>query len=733
MMHRREWLKSSFALGAWTLGGVLPATVMAQGAAPPAAAAPGFAVWLRFAPDGRLTVLSNVVEMGQGTHTSVAQIAAEELDLPLNAVAVAQAPVEPAFASPLLRNYASFGSLGLPLSYRELAPVCAAARHLLMQAAAQRWSVAPEACRTADGQVHHPDGKQALPYAQLLAEASRLTPPKDVKPKPRTEWRLMGRSAARGDIPAKVDGSARFGIDVRRPGMLVATLLHAPRFGAELIGLDERPAKAIKGVRQIVKLPGVIKGAAKGTAAIAVVADSYWTARKGLLALKPRWSDGPHAGTDSEVLRTELLAAAVRGQGVDFDKRDDPLMDPPAVAAALADAKQLLDISYDVPFLAHATMEPMNAVAEVGKNGAALWLSTQSAQDTQAGVARALGLQPAQVAVHPQLIGGGFGRRLEHGFAIEAALIARAVGKPVQLIWSRETDMRAGGYRPAAAARVRLALGDDGLPTALRVDGANPSLLAYSGLTNGPPNPELDWTMGMGWTRHDYAVPALHLNWTDVDPGVPCGYWRSVGASQNVFFYECSIDRAAALAGINPLDYRLRLLAKKPQTQKLLQALAERAGWGRPLPAGSFRGLAMSAGNAARSAHVVQLAVLGEGRFRIDKIFAAIDVGVVANPDAVQAQMMGGTLFGLSAALAGEITLKKGGVQQGNFDGYPLVTLAQTPPLDVLVLGNGERPRGAGEEGPASIAPAIANALFAATGKPVTRLPLSRAGWQLVS
>lgn len=733
-MRRREWLKSSFALGAWTLGGLLPGEAAAQAAAPPAPPpSPGFAVWLRFAPDGRLTVLSNVVEMGQGTHTSVAQIAAEELDLPLTAVAVAQAPVESGFASPLLKNYASFGSLGLPLSYRELAPVCAAARHLLLQAAAQRWGVAAEACSTAEAQVLHPDGQQRLPYAALLAEAARLTPPVGIKPKPRGEWRLMGKSTARRDIPAKVDGSTVFGIDVRRPGMRVATLLHAPRFGAELMSLDERPAKAIKGVRQIVKLPGVIKGAAKGTAAIAVVADSYWTARKGLLALKPKWSDGPHAGTDSETLRTELLAAAARGQGVDFDKRDDPLMDPPAVATALAGAKQLLDISYDVPFLAHATMEPMNAVAEVGRDGATLWLSTQSAQDTQAGVARALGLRPAQVTVHPQLIGGGFGRRLEHGFAVEAALIAKAVGRPVQLIWSRETDMRAGGYRPAAAARVRLALGADGLPTALRVDAANPSLLAYSGLSNGPPSPDLDWSVGMGWTRHDYALPALQLNWTNVDPGVPCGYWRSVGASQNVFFYECSIDRAAALAGIDPLDYRLRLLAKKPQTQRLLQALAERAGWGQALPAGRFRGLAMSAGNAARSAHVVQIELLGQGRFRIEKIFAAIDVGVVVNPDAVQAQMMGGTLFGLSAALAGEITLKDGQVQQGNFDGYPLVTLAQTPPLEVLVLGNGERPRGAGEEGPASIAPAIANALFAATGQPITRLPLSRAGWQLVS
>jgi len=735
-ISRRDVLKSSFALGTWTLGAVFTqAAVQAQTSAAPTAAPtpPGFALWLRFAPDGKLTLLSYVVEMGQGTQTAVAQIAAEQLDMPLDWVGIEQAPVTPQHASQLIKNYANFGSLGLAVSNREIGGVCAAARGMLVQAAATQWSVAADACRTQDAQVVHPDGVQRLPYAQLLAAAARLTPPKDAKPKARADWQVMGKSVPRRDIPAKVDGSAVFGIDVKRPGMLYATVLHAPRFGAELLSLDERPAKAIKGVRKVVRLPGTIKGQASGTAAIAVVANSYWTAKKALLALQPKWSAGPHADTESEALRRQMLAAVALGQGQDFDKRDDPLMDPPAVAAALGAAKQVLDISYDVPFLAHATIEPMNALAEVGANAATLWLSTQSAQDTQAGVAKALGFKPEQVTIVPQLIGGGFGRRLEHGFAIEAALIAKAVGKPVQMIWSRETDMRAGGYRPAAAMRVRMALGADGMPQALRFDAANPSLLDYSSLTNGPPNPEVDWSMGMGLTQHDYAVGPLQVNWTRVDAGVPCGYWRSVGASQNGFFYECTVDRAAALAGIDPLEYRLRLLAQKPQTQALLKALAEKAGWGKPLPPGQFRGLAMSAGNSARSAHIVHISLAGEGRFKLEKIYAGIDAGVLVNPGAVEAQMMGGTLFGLSAALFSEITLKEGEVQQSNFDGYGLLTLAQTPAVEVLVLGNGERPRGVGEEGPASIAPAIANALFAATGRPVNRLPLSRAGWTLAT
>lgn len=720
--RRALLLHSSLAAGLWTLG---LAPSHAQAPAPTsAAAASGFGIWLRFDARGTLTVLSYVAELGQGTHSAVRLMAAEELDLPIEQVSVEQAPVEARYFSPRLKDYASFGSFGTSLSWREIGQLCATARAMLVQAAAARWRVPVADCHSVEGHVLHPDGRQRLPYAALLAEAAELPPPKDAPRKPATARRLIGKEGVqRLDLPAKVNGSARFGIDARRPGMLYATLIHAPRFGAELISVDERPAKAIQGVRGIVRLPG----------ALAVVADSYWTARQALQALKPRWSVGPHAGTDSEALRAELLAVAARGEGKPFDKRDDPRIDEGAVAQALSRAARVLDISYDVPFLAHATMEPMNALAEVGPDGASLWLSTQSAGDTQRGVAKALGCRPEQVQINPMLIGGGFGRRLEHGFAVQAALIARQMKRPVQLIWSRETDMQAGGYRPAAAARVRLALDSEGWPTALRVDAANPSLVEYSGLSNGEPSRDFDWSAGMGWTRHDYEVGPMQLGWSRVDAGVPCGYWRSVGASQNTFFYECSIDRAAALAGIDPLAYRLRLLETKPNTQALLRALAERAGWGQAVPPGHFQGLALSSGNAARSAHIVQISVPAPGRFRIEKITAAVDVGLVVNPDAVRAQLMGGTIFGLSAALAGEITLKDGEVQQANFDSYPLLTLARTPPIDLVVLGSGEQPRGVGEEGPASIGPALANALFAACGrdpaKAITRLPLTRAGW----
>ncbi|WP_374353536.1 molybdopterin cofactor-binding domain-containing protein [Chitinimonas sp.] len=716
---RRRFLASTFALGAWTLGG-FPALA----ADAPSERPSGFGLWLRFAADGQLTVLSNVAEIGQGTHSTVAQLAAEELAMPVSAIRVEQAPVSAPFIDPLISNYATFGSLGFRLSLRSLGPVCAAARDMLVRAAAARWQIAAGECQVADAAVHHPASGRTLPYTALLAEAAALTPPEKPVRKPREQWTVLGKSLPRSDIPAKVDGSAIYGMDVDRPGMLVATVLHAPTFGGKLISVDERPAKAIKGVRQVVRLPG----------AVAVVADGYWPALKGARALKPKWQDGPHAHSHSKAFRQRLLAAARLGRGADFDQRDDKRMDIAGTADAIAKATAVVDATYDVPFLAHATLEPMNATVEVRPDSAELWLSTQSALDTQKGVAKALGLPLEKVTVHPQLSGGGFGRRLEHGFAIEAALIAKAVGKPVKMIWSREVDMRAGGYRPAVAARLRLALGPDMLPTALRVDLANPSLLEYSGLSNGPPS-DLDWSTIMGLNAHRYAIPKAHLSWTRVDEGVPCGYFRSVGASQNVFFLEHSIDRAARLAGIDPRDYRRTLFAKARAELLLVDALCLRASWDQPLPAGHYRGMAISMGNDAISGHVVEISVPAPGQFRLHRITAAIDVGVVANPRIVEAQMMGGTLFGLSAALFSEITLKDGQIEQGNFDSYRVARLADVPPLDVLVLANGEtdRPRGAGEEGVASIAPAIANALLAATGKPVERLPLSQAGWTLIT
>jgi len=724
--RRRLLLGSLFAAGAWTIGlGPRPAHAQPKPPQVVDPSVPGFGVWLRFEGPA-LTLLTNVTEMGQGTPSLLAAIAAEELGLPLERIKVEMAPIEPRFDNPFTDSYLTYGSIGFRTAYATLAPVCAAARDMLQRAAATRWSVDAAECTLREGQVTHAASGRQLPVSALLAEAAALRPPEKPSPKPHEQWTVLGQHRQRTDIPAKTDGRMAYGIDERQPGQLHAAVLHGPGFGAKLAALDERPAKAIRGVRKIVRLPG----------AVAVVADSWWTALQATRKLKPRWEPGPHAKLDSDTHAAELRAAVQAGRGDAFPKRLDARLDEAAVTTALAAAgTNALEQLYEFPFLAHAPLEPLNATVRVDRDGAEIWVSTQSQSDTRAAVAKALGLATERVQLHSRPCGGGFGRRLEFDCAVEAALIAKAVpGLPVKTIWSREVDMRAGFYRPASAVRLRLALGADGLPTALRADMAGARIEDYSGVAGEPENDLPDFASSMAWLGQSYALPAIHLAFTKLDRGVPLAYWRSVGASQNTYCLETMIDRAARSRGDDPLAYRRRLLAGEgPQPRRalaLLDALAARAGWGQALPAGHHRGIALFEGNRAVAGHVVELAVTGPGRFKLVKIWAAVDAGWVGNPDAVRAQLMGGTVFGLAAALYGEISFAQGEVREGNFDAYRLPTMAELPPIDLLVVGNGERPAGVGEEGVPSIAPAIANALFAVTSQPVARLPLTRAGWR---
>lgn len=724
--RRRLMLGSLFAAGVWTIG-LKPEAASAQPKPPQMVdpTVPGFGIWLRF-EGNRLTLLTNVTEMGQGTPSLLAGIAAEELGWPLERIAVDSAPLEKRYFNPFIDNYLTYGSIGFRTAYATLAPVCAAARDMLQRAAAKRWSVEAGDCTLRDGLVVHAASGRQLPLQDLLADAAALLPPEKPVPKPRDQWTVLGQHRERTDIPAKTNGRMAFGIDERQPGLLHAAVLHGPGFGAKLAGLDDRPAKAMKGVHRVVRMPG----------AVAVVADSWWTALQATRQLKPRWTPGPHATLDSATHAAELRAAVQAGRGAPFPARLDARLDEDAVAKALAaSGSATVEQVYEFPFLAHSPLEPMNATVRVDRAGAEVWVSTQSPSDTRAAVAKALGLGNEQVQLHGRPCGGGFGRRLEFDVAVEAALIARAVpGRPVKTIWSREVDLRAGFYRPASAVRVRVALGQDGLPTALRADMAGARIEDYSGVAGEPENDLPDFASSMAWLEQSYALPAMHLAFDKIDRGVPLAYWRSVGASQNTFCFETMIDRVARSRGEDPLAYRRRLLAgdapRRRRALALLDALAERAGWGRPLAAGHHRGIALFEGNRAVAGHVVELAVTEPGRFKLVKIWAAIDAGWVGNPDAVKAQLMGGSVFGLAAALYGEISFAKGEVQQGNFDSYRLPTMAELPPMDLLVVGNGERPSGAGEEGVPSIAPAIANALFVASGQPVARLPLTGAGWK---
>ncbi|MFZ6731363.1 molybdopterin cofactor-binding domain-containing protein [Undibacterium sp. Ji42W] len=716
---RRNFLKSSLVAGAWILGSSTIPMLDTFARDETGKAVSPFDFWLSVDSTGVVTAYTTVTNLGQGTHAAIAQIVAEELEMSIANVRIEHAPVIKKFHREWPPGITTFGSAGFNSAMATIAPACAAARQMLLQAAALQWQVEVKDCIARNAQVAHAATGRSLHYTALIKAAALLTPPEKPVIKSSKDWKVLGQSVQRPDIPARVDGSAVFGIDVQRPGMLMAAVLHAPRFGSSLQSVDDSPALAIKGVRQVVHLPN----------AVAVVADRYWIARKAVQLLKPVWQDGAHASINTAEMRTSLLRAVAAGDGKLFPRPKK--QKEGAAETAMNEASSMVDTSFDVPFLAHAAMEPLNATVEVTATGAQVWLSTQSQTDTQNGIAKALGLQPEQVQIHTQHVGGGFGRRLEHDFAIEAALIAKAAGAIVKTIWSRENDMRAGYYRPITAARVQLALDKDYLPMVLRLDTAGPSLLEYTRVTNSPARDGLDWTYIMGWFGNTYKFPLFDTRWTRVDFGVPCSYWRSVGNSQNCFFLEHTLEQAARKADMDSLEYRRRLLQHNPKALAFVNALAERAGWSKPLPKGHYRGFAMNGNSALFSAHIVEIAVSKPGQFRLIKITAGINPGIVANPKAVEAQMMGGTLFGLSAALFGEISFKDGRVEQGNFDSYRLVTLAQTPVLDVMVMSTGDRPEGVGEEGPPSIGPAIANALLAASGKPVTRLPLTQAGWKL--
>ena len=725
MKRRGFLLQSLWAAGAWTLVSRPSYAAEARTAAADTAMGP----WLRFGADGRLHCYAPVADIGQGTWATLRLLVADELDLDPSQVDVHSPPVAPQYRNPVLRQQATYGSAGFEGGLAALATACAAARDMLLRAAAARLVVNPEQLRTENGAVLHLASQTRLPYAELLAEASKLTPPDKPQAKTPSQWRLLGRPQPRPDLRDRVTGSFRFGIDERQPGQLQAVLVRGPGFDSVLEDLDDLAARAVPEVLAVLPLRGA--GALfEATVAIAVVARRTWPAQKAARLLQARWRRGAQRALNSEGLRQQLLAATRRNEGLPV--RRDAVFDLERTDRVLQQASQRLELSFDVPFLAHAALEPLNATARVDAQGIRVWVSTQSSETVRDALVQRFNLPPHQVDVVERPSGGGFGRRLEPDVAVQAVQIAQQMpGHTVQLIWSREQELQGGYYRPVSATRVQVALGDDGLIAALRADVAQPSLLEHSALRNGAPS-KVDWTAGMGWSPRAYAIPTQYVSWTRVDPGVPCGYWRSVGASQNSFSFEQSVDAAARAAGRDPLDYRLAMTAARPEVQALLRELAERSGWRRPRPQGHGLGMALALDSTgAITATTVALRITAPERFQMQQITVVSDVGVVGDPLAVQAQLMGGTVFGLSAALAGEITLRQGLVEQTRLAQYPLLRLGQLPRLEVFVQPSTRRPAGAGEQGPPTIAPAIANALVDAGAERPLRLPLKRAGWQL--
>lgn len=673
--------------------------------------------WLRIDSDGRITLLSNTSEIGQGTGTGLAQLVAEELDVDPQQIRLEMAPVLPEFFNPGTTSYAVFGSRGLRGQFDALRKVGAAARTMLVEAAAERWGVAPDSCRTAGGRVRHDSGR-SLGYGELVADAARREPPANPALKPRSQWSVIGKPTPRLDLPAKVDGSEGYGIDASRPGMLVATIIQCPVRGGRLESVVSAPALAIAGVRKVVRL----------TDAVAVVATGYWAAKKGAEALSPSWDLEGVLQRSSESLLVELQKAGSSGKVYEAAGIDQGT-EAAAVKAGFAAAARVHMASYHVPFLAHATLEPMNATAEVTGGRAELWLPTQTQSATKNAVARALSIAPENVTVNTLLSGGGYGRRLEYDFAIQAALIAREVEAPVKLIWSREEDMTHGFYRPAAAATLAAALDREGRPQAFTFRTAGPSPLADTRPGTFPP-PSFDPSHISAIASSPYALGRKLMTWAKVEAGVKCGFWRSVGASQNVFFLESFIDELAHLAGQDAVDYRRALLADRPRELAVLDAAAREADWGAPLRPGRGRGVALVSMSDTVSAQVIEIEVGKDGHVEVQRVVCALDCGTVINPDAVRAQAEGGIVWGLAAAF-NAISLRDGVVEQRNFDSYMLPALGHIPRIDIHLVGSGTIVGGAGEETVPPVAPALANAIFAATGQRVSQLPLAASGYSL--
>ena len=716
MSNRRDFLKTLAA------GGLLLAVGPASAQAPAAVPPPPPPAWVRIAPDGAVTILSNTSEIGQGTGTAIAQMLADEMDLDWKTVRIEMAPVEKRFINAGWGEYATYGSGGVARQFLPLRKAGAQARAMLVGAAAAQWKVPAAECDTHLGAVLHKASGRKLPYAKLVQQAALQPVPSDPPLMPKERWRHMGKDVARLDLPAKTDGSALYGIDVKVPGMLYAAIVQCPHFGGKLASVDPQPALSRRGVKQVVRLPE----------AVAVVADSYWRAQQAVNALKPEW-DLAAASRHSSAPYRDMLRAAVLKDGDLVVPRNSKAEDISAAHdAGQAKATSWLDRTYSVPLLAHATMEPMNGTASVRDGKAELWLPTQAQDTARTFVSQALGIAPEAVTIHTTLSGGGFGRRIEADFAVQAALIAKEAGVPVKLLWSREEDMRHGYHRPAAVLRLRAGFDPAGALSAVRMDSASDTLFSYSrfGADKQYAKPFDRSAVGVLFTRY-YGLPGFAHRTNTIDAGVPLGYWRSVAASQNIFATESFMDELALRANADALDYRRSLMKPGSRERAVLDRLEDSSGWRAAPQPGRHRGMAFTWANGTYIGQVVELSVDAESRVKLHRVTTVLDCGITVNPRNVRGQMEGGIIFALTAAFYGEITIRDGAVEQSNFTDYKLLSLAETPEMKVVIVDSSEAPGGVGEEAVGPLAPALANALFAATGKRFTELPLSKAGLTL--
>jgi isoquinoline 1-oxidoreductase beta subunit len=726
-LTRRTFLAAGAAAGGGLLLSVsLPALTCDAKAADAGTFAPN--AFVRIGRDGQVTLIMHKVEMGQGTYTSMPMLLAEELEVDLSQVRLEQAPPsDELYAEPLFGVQETGGSTSVRGNWERLRQAGATARSLLVAAAAQTWKVDANSCHAARGEVIHGPTGRRLSYGALVDKAAALAPPRNVPLKHPKDFKLIGTPAKRLDAPDKVNGTAQFGIDVKVPGMKVATVAACPVFGGKLASVDDSKAKTIKGVHQVVRLDD----------AVAVVADHMWAAKQGLAALDIRWDEGPNAQLSTSDIVQELAVASQRS-GVVARREGDP-------AKAMASAAQKVEAVYEVPFLAHATMEPVNCTVHVRPDGCDIWVGTQVPTFAQTAAAKLTGLPPEKVQVHNHLLGGGFGRRLEVDFIVRAVEIARQVASPVKVVWTREEDIQHDMYRPYYYDRIAAGLDEHGKPIAWthRITGSSimarvtselfPKTLRVvraAGLHNLIAMVRgLDVDAVEGAAEPPYALANIRIDYVRQEPpGIPTAFWRGVGTTHNIFVVESFIDELAVAAKQDPFEYRRALLDKSPRAKAVLELAAERAGWGRPLPPRSGRGISLlHAFGETYIAQVAEVSVSNEGDVRVQRVVCAIDCGSIVNPDTVKAQMESGIIFGITAALFGEITIKDGRVEQGNFDDYRMLRINEAPLIEVHLVKSMEAPGGVGEPGTSAVMPAVANAIFAATGKRVRKLPINSA------
>ncbi len=704
-VSRRDFVKSSAVLGAGLLIGFsFTATSCEPTAVTPAGPPVPLDAWLRVGTDDSITVLVDRSEMGQGVATALPMLLAEELEADWTKIAIEFAPAAEVYYNADFGAQGTGGSSSVRVGFTPLRQAGAAAREVLISAAAAQWKVNRSECRAELGAVVHTPSKRRLTYGSLAAAAARLPLPTAVPLKDAKDWKVIGTRAKRLDTPPKVDGSAVFGMDVKLPGMLVAVVARPPVFGGSVASFDATKAKAVPGVRDVVQI----------TSGVAVVADGYWPAHKGRAALDVKFDDGPNANVSTDSIY-QLFAKRAERPGHTALTKGHP---------ESARAATTVEAVYEMPFLAHATMEPMNCTADVRADGVDVWVPTQLQTWVQQAGARIGGVPQSKVNVHTTYLGGGFGRRVELDFVTDALEASKAVKAPVKVIYSREDDMQHDYYRCASYHKLRAGLDAKGKPVLWTHRVAAPSSMARvfpAAVKNGF-DPELvEGAMAM-----PYAIPNVLVDSLMGDTGIPVGFWRSVNNSYNGFAVETFVDELAHAAKKDPYEFRRDLLGDSPRHLRVLNLAAEKAGWGTPLPAGHARGIAVHLSFMSYVAEVAEVSLASDGSVRVHKVVCAVDCGPVVNPAIVESQMQSAIVYGLTAALWGEITIDKGRAVQDNFDTYRMLRMKEMPVVEVYITPGNEAQGGVGEPATPPIAPAVCNAIFALMGKRIRKLPVGR-------